>query len=151
MQCTGFICPQHKMLVQNFGKRVLMPLLRTSLCQKNASSRFARQLTPRERPKVTLRPSWVHTRSNTVSMPRETESNLQAWNSDPDASGSRTWPKEEIEQSIDLRVDGITNKEICKDEQYMQRIAEKVQKLVTTTDFFKKTTHLRTTFSVRRQ
>ena len=32
---------------------------------------FARQLTPRERPNVTLRPSWVHTRSNTVSMPRE--------------------------------------------------------------------------------
>ena len=50
---------------------------------------FARQHTPRERPKVTLRPSWVQTRSNTVSMPRETESNLQAWNSDPNASGSR--------------------------------------------------------------
>ena len=61
---------------------------------------FARQLTPRERPKVTLRPSWVHTRSNTASMPRETESNLQPWNFDPNASGSRTWPKEEIEQSF---------------------------------------------------
>ena len=58
---------------------------------------FARHLTPR---KVTLRPSWVHTRSNTASTPRETESNLQAWNSDPNASGSRIWPKEEIEQSI---------------------------------------------------
>ena len=34
---------------------------------------FARRLTPRERPKVTLRPSWVHTRSNTARMPRETE------------------------------------------------------------------------------
>ena len=68
---------------------------------------FARQITPRERPKVTLGPSWVHTRSNTVSMLRETGSNLQAWNSDPNASGSRTWPKEEFEQSIDLRVDGI--------------------------------------------
>ena len=54
---------------------------------------FARQLTPRERRKVTLRPSWVHIRSNTVSMLRETESNLQAWNSDPSASGSRIWPK----------------------------------------------------------
>ena len=41
MQCTGFGCPQHKMLVQNFGKRVLMPLLRTSLCPKNASSRLS--------------------------------------------------------------------------------------------------------------
>ena len=30
---------------------------------------FARQLTPRERPNATLRPSWVHTRSTTVSMP----------------------------------------------------------------------------------
>ena len=78
---------------------------------------LARQLTPRERPKVTLRPSWVHTRSNTVSMPRETESNLQAWNSDPNASGSRIWPKEEIEHSTDLRVDGIPNDETYKDEQ----------------------------------
>ena len=67
---------------------------------------FARQLTPRERPKVTLRPSWVHTRSNTVSMPLETESDLQTWNSDPNASGNRIWPKKKIEQSIDLRIDG---------------------------------------------
>ena len=65
-------------------------------------------------------------------MPRETESNLQAWNSDSNASESRTWPKEEIEQSIDLRVDGIPNDETFKDEQYMQRIAEQVQKLVIT-------------------
>ena len=64
-------------------------------------------------------------------MPRETESNLQAWNSDPNASGSCTWPKDEIEQSVDLRVDGIPNDETYKDEQYMQRIAEQVQKLVT--------------------
>ena len=89
---------------------------------------FARQLTPRERPKVTLRPAWVHTRSNTVSMPRETESNLQARNSDPNASRSRTWPKEEIEQSVDLGVDGIPNDETYKDEQYMQRITKKKNK-----------------------
>ena len=63
-------------------------------------------------------------------MPRETESNLQAWNSDSNASGSRTCPKEEIEQSIDLRIDGIPNDETNADEQYMQRIAEQVQKLV---------------------
>ena len=85
-----------------------------------------------------------------MSMLRETESDLQAWNSDTNASGSRTWPKEEIEQSIVLRVDGITNDESYKDEQYMQRITEQVQKLVTTKRFFLKTTHLRTTFSVRR-
>ena len=30
---------------------------------------FARQLTPRERPKVTLRTSWVHTRSNDLREP----------------------------------------------------------------------------------
>ena len=36
---------------------------------------------------------------------------MQAWNSDPNASGSRTWPKEEIEESIDLRVDSIPNDE----------------------------------------
>ena len=55
---------------------------------------FARQLTPRERSKVPLRPSRVRTRSNTVSMPRETESILQAGNSDPNASGSGIWPTE---------------------------------------------------------
>ena len=71
-------------------------------------------------------------------MPRETESNLHVWNSDPNASGSRTWPKEEIEQSIDLRVDGIPNDETYTDEQYMQRIAEQVQKLVTTKEIFKR-------------
>ena len=102
-----------------------MPLLRTSLCQKECVVKvvresgkrelFARQITPRERPTVTLRPSCVHTRSNTVSMPRETESNLQAWNSDTNASGSCTWPKEEIEQSIALRIDGIPNDETYKD------------------------------------
>ena len=70
-----------------------------------------------------------------MSMPRETESNLQAWNSDSNASESRTWPMEEIEQSIDLRVDGIPNDETFKDEQYMQRIAEQVQK---TCDYKKK-------------
>ena len=89
---------------------------------------FARQLTPRERPNVTLRPSWVHTRSNIVRMLRETESNVQAWNSDPNASGSRTWPKEEIEPSIDLGIDGIPNDETYEDE-CMQRIAEQVEKL----------------------
>ena len=111
---------------------------------------FARQLTLRERPKVTLRPSRVHPRSNSASMPRETESNVQAWNSDPNASGSRTWPKEEIERSIGLRVDGIPNDETYKDEQYMQRIAEQVQKLVTTKNFFKTTHQRRTPFSVNR-
>ena len=86
---------------------------------------FARQLTPRERPKVTLRPSWVHTRSNTASMPRETDSDLQAWNSDPNASGSRIWPKKKIEQSIDLRIDGIPNDQTYTDEQYMQNKSKK--------------------------
>ena len=65
------------------------------VCESGKRELFARQRTPRERPKVTLRPSWVHTRSNTVSMPRETESNLQAWNSDPNASGSGIWPRRE--------------------------------------------------------
>ena len=131
-----------------FWQTGAMPLLRSSLCPKNASSRLSAKVgkescsrdsfTPRERPKLTLRPSWVHARSNTVSMPRETDSNLQAWNSDSNASGSRTWPKEELQQSIDLRVDGIPNDETYTDEQYMQRIAEQVQK------------HPRTTFLVRR-
>ena len=65
-------------------------------------------------------------------MPAEPESNLQAWNSDPNASRSRTWPKEEIDQTIDLRVDGIPNDETYKDEQYMQKISEQFPKLVIT-------------------
>ena len=57
---------------------------------------------------------------------------MQIWDSDPIPSESRIWPKEEFEQSVDLRVDGIPNDETYKDEQYMQRIAEQVQKLVNT-------------------
>ena len=57
----------------------------------------------------------------------ETERNVQAWNSDPNGSGSRTWPRQEIEQSIDFSVHGITNDGTYKDEQYMQRIEEQVQ------------------------
>ena len=75
---------------------------------------FARQLTPRERPKVTLRPSWVHERCNCVSMPRETESHLQTWDSNPNSSESRKWPKEDIELSIDLRIEGIPNETLTQ-------------------------------------
>ena len=50
------------------------------------------------------------------------ESELQTGNSDPNSSGSRNWSKEEFDQSIDLRVDGICNDETYKDEEYMQRI-----------------------------
>ena len=64
--------------------------------------------------------------------PRETESKLQTWSSNPIPSGSRNWPKEEFGQSVDLRVDGSPNDETYKDEQYMQRIAEQFQKLVDT-------------------
>ena len=37
-------------------------------------------------------------------------------NSDPNASGSRIWPKVEVEQSFDLRIDGIPNDETYTDE-----------------------------------
>ena len=60
------------------------------------------------------------------------ESKLQTWSSSPNSSGRRNWPKEEFVQSVDLRVDGIPNDETYKDEQYMQRIAEQVQKLENT-------------------
>ena len=48
MQCIGFTCPQHKMLVTNFGRQVLTPLLRTSLCvvkgcQRKWKERIVRQ------------------------------------------------------------------------------------------------------------
>ena len=92
---------------------------------------FARQFALREQPKVSLRPSWVYARSKNASMPREIESKLRTWSFKPNSSRSRNWPKEEFEQSIDLRVDGIPNDETKKDEQYMQRIAEQVPKLAT--------------------
>ena len=88
---------------------------------------FARQLSHRKRPKVTLRESWVHTSSNDLRKRRETESRLQIWDSDPIPSGSRNWPKEEFEQSVDLRVDVIPDDETYKDEHNMQRIAEQIQ------------------------
>ena len=71
-------------------------------------------------------------------MPLETESNLQAWNSDPYASRSRNWLKEEIEQSIDLKIDGVPNDETYTDVQYMQRTVEQVHKLVTTKEILKR-------------
>ena len=82
---------------------------------------FARQLTPRERAKVTLRPSWVHTRSNTVSKPLETESNFQALNSDPNASGNRIWPKRRKLNSLLISESTAPPKdETYTDEKYMQ-------------------------------
>ena len=149
LQCTGLICPHHKMLVWNFGKMqcgfwchyyvpVCAQRLRRQGCQRKCEERLVRETAHTSRAtKSNTQTLWVHTRSNIVSMLRETESNLQAWNSDPNASGSRTWPKEKIDQSIDLRVDGISNDETYKDEQYMQRIAEQVQKLVTTKEIIK--------------
>ena len=49
---------------------------------------FARQLTPREEPKVTLREEWVHRISNALRLPRETEKKLQIWDSNPIPSES---------------------------------------------------------------
>ena len=84
-------------------------------------------------PQWKRRRPWCHSSPDTC----RSRHNMQAWNSDPNASGSRTWPKEEIEQAIDLRVDGITIDETYKDEQYMQRIAEQVHKHVTTKEILK--------------
>ena len=65
-------------------------------------------------------------KSKNASMPRETESILKTGNFDPNSSGSRNWSKEKFEQSIDLRVDGISYDETYKDEQYMHKITEQV-------------------------
>ena len=58
---------------------------------------FAKTTYASKGPEVTLRPSWVHARSNTASMPRETESKLQMWDFDPIPSESRNWPNEELQ------------------------------------------------------
>ena len=87
---------------------------------------FARQLTPREGPKVTLREKWVHRSSNALRLPRETERKLQRWDPNP------------IPSELHLAEGGvwtlfwsssrrILNEETFKDEQYVQRIAEQVQ------------------------
>ena len=75
---------------------------------------------------------WVHTSSNALRLPQETERKLQRWDSNPIPPRSRNWPNEEFEQSVDLRVHGIPNDETHEDEQYMQRIAEQVEKLLNT-------------------
>ena len=136
----------HLSTAQDAGQA--FPLLRTSLCHKNASYRlsakverelFARQLTPRERPKVTLRPSWVDERSNTVSMPRETESDLQTWDCNPNASESRKWPKRTSNSpSISKSTASPTTRPTRTSKQYLQRIAEQVQKLMVTKEIIRR-------------
>ena len=49
---------------------------------------FARQLVPREGPKVTLREKCVHRSSNALRLPRATEKKLQIWDSNPIPSES---------------------------------------------------------------
>ena len=70
--------------------------------------------------------SHLTTKSNTQTIIDSYEiqhcKHAQAWNSDPNASGSRIGPKEKIEQSIDLRIDGrIPNDESYMYEQYMEK------------------------------
>ena len=98
---------------------------------------FARHLTPREGPTVTLREKWVHRSSNALRVPRETEKKLQI-GTPTQFHQSRIWPKVQFEHSVDLQVDGIPNDETYKDEQYVQRIAEQLQKLVYTKRIFKR-------------
>ena len=108
---------------------------------------FARERTPREGQKVSLGDTGVHTSSDVLCQPLETGSNMQMWDPNPIRSESRSWSDEECEHSVDVRVNGISNDEIYKDNQYMQRIAEQVQKLVHTEIlFYKKKTHLGTIF-----
>ena len=60
----------------------------------------ARQLKPREGPKVTLRGKRIHKSSNALRVPRETVVMLQKSDSNPIRSESRSWPDEECEQSF---------------------------------------------------
>ena len=105
----------------------------------------ARQITPRKGP----RPSWFHARSNNLREPRETESKLQTWTSNPNSSGSRNWPKEEFEQSDDLRVDGIPNDETYKGRAVHAKNCRTSSKTCHYGNILQKKTHLRTTFQVR--
>ena len=65
-----------------------------------------------------------------------TENESQMWDSNSVQSESRSWPNEECEQTVDLRVNDIPSDKGYKDKQYMQRIAEQFQKLVNTESFF---------------
>ena len=64
---------------------------------------FAKQLEPREGPKVTLRNTWVHTSSTVLREPRETESKLQICHSGPIPSGSPSWTTRGCEQFFQFK------------------------------------------------
>ena len=71
MLCTGFICQQHKMHVGKTGSDAIIKYQSVPkdcvvkvVSENGKIELFARQLTARERPRITLRPWWVHTRSN---------------------------------------------------------------------------------------
>ena len=68
------------------------------------------------------------------------------WESNPIPSESRTWPKEEFEQSVDLRDDGIPNDEIYKDEAVHAKNCRTSSKTCKYGKNFEKKTHLGTTF-----
>ena len=120
MQFTGSTCQQRKCCSRILANAIItyQPVPKecvvkvVSACGRREL--FARQLTPREGPKVTLRDTWVHTSSDVLHQPRETESKLQMWDYNPIPSESRSWPDEECVQSVDLRVNGIPNDEIYK-------------------------------------
>ena len=88
-----------RMLTNRFQCHYHVPLcakrMRRKGCQRKWEKRIVRKTAHTSRTRV-------HTRSNTVSMPREIESNLRAWKSDPNAS-------EQVQKLV-------TTEEILKDD-----------------------------------
>ena len=107
MQCTGFICQQHKMHVRKTGSDTIIKYQSepkdcvVKVVSENWEDRIVRE---------------------TAYSPRTTKNNTQTM------MGSH-----EI-QSIDLRVGGITNGETYKKEQCMLGIADQLWRLVTFKD-----------------
>ena len=82
-------------------------------------------------------------------MPRETKSNLQTWDSCPNSSESRNWPKEDIEQSSISESTASPTTKLTRTSSTCKGLQNKFRNLWLRKKFWK-TTHLRTTFSVRR-
>ena len=121
----------------------MCPEKRREGCQRKWKARIVRQRT------YTLR----RTRSNIQKIlgfiraptffrqPRETESKLQMWVSNPIPSESRRWSGEECKQSVDLRSTASPRRYLQRQAVHAKNCRTKVQKL-SSTNFEKKTCEL---------
>ena len=106
--------------------------MRRKCCQRKWEKRIVRATAHASRTtNVTLRPSWVHTRSNTVSMPRERRVICRPGTLTRMLQGVALGRRRKSNSPLISESTASPATKLYTDEQYMQRIAEQVQKLVT--------------------